>query len=142
MPGMQPPMMQGQYAYPQQPMQSAYPGYPGAGMPGYGAAPVAYVRPQYTYASAYVRTAAFMIPVGLPPHLHAKMYQASAAFRMFDTNCSGTLSKKEFKRCIKHLGYYFSKGSTKNLFYSIDRNYSGSIDEREFCEWWCTMNPY
>jgi len=102
----------------------------------------AYVRPAYTYPTTYIRSAAFVLPVGVAPHISAKMMRASATFRMFDTNCSGTLSKKEFKRCLKYLGYYFSKGQSKLIFFSIDKNYSGSIDEREFVEWMVTVSPY
>jgi len=70
------------------------------------------------------------------------MYQASAAFRMFDTNWSGSLSKKEWKRALRHLGYYMPSGYAKALFYSVDTNRSGHISEREFCEWWIHTNPY
>lgn len=39
-----------------------------------------------------------VITVGMPPHLVAKMMQASAAFRMFDRDCSGYLDKREWKK--------------------------------------------
>lgn len=70
------------------------------------------------------------------------MMQASQAFRAFDKNCSGSLSKKEFKHALKHLGFYMPKGQGKHLFHMIDTNRSGSINEREFCEWWITAFPY
>jgi hypothetical protein len=106
------------------------------------AAQTAYVRPAYSYSVAYSPMQPFVIPVGLPPHLVAKMMQASAAFRMFDRDYSGYLSKKEWKKALRHLGYYFHKGQAKMLFYAVDTDRSGRISEREFCEWWIYNNPY
>jgi len=113
----------------------SYPTYPSA-------YPISWVRPSYEYLEEYYPHIEFVIPVGLPPHLSAKMMQASAAFRMFDTNRSGSLSKKEWKRALRYLGYPVSKGTAKHMFYAIDTNYSGRISEREFCEWWITAFPY
>ena len=59
----------------------------------------------YQYNCAYVVGQPFIIPYNLPPHLAAKMYQASAAFRMFDRNWSGSLDKREWKHCLRHLGF-------------------------------------
>ncbi|GAM24289.1 hypothetical protein SAMD00019534_074640 [Acytostelium subglobosum LB1] len=113
--------------------------------PGYGqAAPwtqYGYTRPTYSYPDPYMRTNQFILPVGIPPQLAERMMQASAAFRMFDTNWSGRLSKKEFKRALLHLGYYLGKGQSRFLFCQIDTNYSGSVDEREFCEWYVHHTP-
>eukprot|EP00026_Physarum_polycephalum_P015943 Phypoly_transcript_16749.p1 GENE.Phypoly_transcript_16749~~Phypoly_transcript_16749.p1 ORF type:complete len:183 (+),score=27.40 Phypoly_transcript_16749:193-741(+) len=140
-------------------------GYPPAGVaPVMGVAPVAvapaypavaaippppagFVIPQYTpglytYQQPYVRTQPFIVPYGIPPHLAAKMMQASAAFRMFDTNWSGTLDKKEWKRCLRYLGYHIPKSYGKHLFYMVDRDRSGRVNEREFCEWWLATHPY
>jgi Ca2+-binding EF-hand superfamily protein len=90
----------------------------------------------YQYSSSYSPYAAFTIPIGLPPHLAQKMMQASAAFRYFDKDRSGNLDKKEFKKAMRHLGYPFSKGQCKQIFWMIDRDHSGFISEREFCEFW------
>jgi len=68
--------------------------------------------------------------------------QASYAFRMFDTNFSGGLSKKEWKRALAYLGFYLPKGQAKMWFYMVDTNRSGHISEREFCEWWIHAFPY
>jgi len=96
----------------------------------------------YSYQTPYVRTQEFILPYGIPPHLAAKMMQASAAFRAFDTNWSGGLSKKEWKRALRYLNYYIPKGYGKHLFYTVDRDRSGRISEREFCEWWLATQPY
>lgn len=117
------------------------------GIPAYGAASVSYVmipqtymRPTYSYAGAYSPYAQFVLPMGLPPHLAHKMMQASQVFRMFDTNHSGSLSKKEWKRAMWSMGYYMSKHDAKRLFYMIDRDCSGHISEREFCEYWISTH--
>eukprot|EP01111_Echinosteliopsis_oligospora_P001051 TRINITY_DN1137_c0_g1_i3.p1 TRINITY_DN1137_c0_g1~~TRINITY_DN1137_c0_g1_i3.p1 ORF type:complete len:355 (-),score=91.57 TRINITY_DN1137_c0_g1_i3:34-1098(-) len=142
-------------AYPP-PQPGAYPGAAGAygARPGYTpypqptggmALPVMsqpWVRPAYQYPSAYVPGSAFLMPIGLPPHLVNKMMFASQVFRMEDRNWSGSLNKKEWKRALKHLGYAVPKGYAKRLFYLVDTNHSGSLSEREFCEWYCTVNPY
>ncbi|KAG4084144.1 hypothetical protein H8356DRAFT_1436407 [Neocallimastix lanati (nom. inval.)] len=65
-------------------------------------------------------TIAYVIPVGVPPHIAQKMMEASRAFRMFDVDHSGTISQKEMNR----------------LFFLIDTDKSGRINEREFCEWY------
>jgi Ca2+-binding EF-hand superfamily protein len=64
------------------------------------------------------------------------MLQASQIFRYFDTDHSGNLSKKEWKRAMWQLGYYMSKHDAKVLFRLIDTDGSGKISEREFCEFW------
>jgi len=64
------------------------------------------------------------------------MMQASAVFRTYDTNRSGSLSKKEWKRAMAHLGYHMHKHERKRLFCMIDTDRSGYISEREFCEYW------
>ncbi|PRP78361.1 calcium-binding protein [Planoprotostelium fungivorum] len=129
------------------PPQPGYPpqGYPpqayGApyGAPAYPAAaaavtyvtvPQTYARQSYTYASPYSARAAFICPTGLPPHLAAKMMQASSIFRMYDTNRSGSLSKKEWKKAMSHMGYHMHKHDRKRLFHMIDRDHSGYISER------------
>jgi len=132
----------------------AYPQRPGYGAPVYGAPvatgytipvptqPVAYMPGIYQYTVGYAPGTPFVLPVNLPPHLAAKMYQASAAFRMFDTNWSGSLDKREWKRCLRHLGFYLPKSQSKHWFRMVDRDCSGRISEREFCEWWLQVNPY
>jgi len=124
---------------------TTYTGYP----PSYGYQPPAqayaaspWTRPLYTYPTLHSPFHPFVVPVNLPPHLVGKMMQASAAFRMFDTNSSGYLSKREWKRALRHLGYFFQKGSAKALFYAVDTDHSGRVSEREFCEWWVHNNPY
>jgi len=151
--GAYPPLPMQGGAYPPPPMQGgAYPpgGYvgpvtayppPPSGFQ-YAGQPVPYMSRNHSYPAAYSPQQPFVLPVGLPPHLANKMMQASDAFRQFDTNCSGSLSKKEFKRALKHLGFYMQKGQAGELFYSIDVNGSNHISEREFCEWWCYAFPY
>jgi len=55
---------------------------------------------------------------------------------MYDRDYSGNLSKKEWKKAMKHLGYPFSKGQAKQMFWLVDKDHSGTISEREFCEFW------
>lgn len=114
-------------AYPGAPMPGAYPGAPGYGAPmGYGAPggysqtttvssgfPSSWNRVSYQYSSPYSRQAAFVCPIGIDPNLGGLFMQGSAIFRQFDTNWSGTLDKKEFKRAMMALGISFSKGDVR-----------------------------
>lgn len=88
-------------------------------------------------------SAQFVVPIGIAPHLAAKMMQASAVFRAFDTDYSGYLSKKEWKRffwsfkeisnesrAMYRLGYAMNKWDAKRLFYMVDKDMSGRISER------------
>jgi len=156
MPGAYPPPgMPGAYppggmpgAYPPGGMPGAYPpgGMPGAYPPGgYGSSsttvtttvmPSSWQRPQWQYPVAYSPYQPFVLPIGCPQHVQAKMLQASQVFRMFDTNRSGALDKREWKRAMRHLGYHMHRGDGKRLFYMIDRDRSGRISEIEFCEYW------
>jgi len=97
-------------------------------------------RPQYTYTAEYSPLQPFIIPQGLDPMLSAKMMQASAIFRMFDTDRSGNLSKDEFERACFSLGLSFDTHQAKRLFHLIDQDGSGRISEREFCEFWITTH--
>jgi len=123
---------------------TTYPVYQGSAYPSFPLSmfPIQWTRPAYSYPVGYSPCAAFVMPVGLPSHLEVKMMQASAAFRMFDTNCSGSLSKKEWKRALHYLGFPVPKHHSKQIFHSIDVNRSGGISEREFCEWWISAFPY
>eukprot|EP00029_Vermamoeba_vermiformis_P002624 TRINITY_DN12_c0_g1_i2.p1 TRINITY_DN12_c0_g1~~TRINITY_DN12_c0_g1_i2.p1 ORF type:complete len:232 (+),score=47.56 TRINITY_DN12_c0_g1_i2:85-696(+) len=138
-----------QTGYPQQPgMPGAYPGQPGmpGAMPGYpqqpgmpGAMvsiPGQWARPQFQYNMPYSRQEVFIIPYGIDPVQSQRMTRASQIFRTFDRNFSGTLSFKEWKKAMKALGYYMNKYDKERLFFMIDSNRSGQIDEREFCEYW------
>eukprot|EP01113_Clastostelium_recurvatum_P041504 TRINITY_DN65_c0_g1_i2.p1 TRINITY_DN65_c0_g1~~TRINITY_DN65_c0_g1_i2.p1 ORF type:complete len:203 (-),score=48.53 TRINITY_DN65_c0_g1_i2:113-634(-) len=119
-------------------------GAPMMGAPMMGGGSYMMQRPYGTFYArppTYIYGQPFVIPAYIPPHLHARMYQASQAFRMFDYNMSGTLSKKEWKRALAHLGYFVPKGTAKMMFYQLDQNRSGQIDEWEFVNWWAGFNP-
>jgi len=106
----------------------------------YASVPSQYNRQNYQYSTGYNRQQAFMLPIGMNQQLAAKMMQASQAFRQFDTNYSGSLNKKEFKRAMWSMGYYLQKPDRKRLFRMIDRDNSGQISEREFCEYWASTH--
>lgn len=126
--------------YQQPPIQTSY--YPGVHSTSvtYVTVPQMYNRMTYSYPSVYIPGQPFVMPMGLPPHLVGKMMQASQVFRMFDTNYNGVLSKKEWKRAMWQLGYCMSKHDAKRLFFMIDRDHSGHISEREFCEYWISTH--
>jgi len=65
-----------------------------------------------------------------------RLLAASAIFRQFDTNYSGTLSFREWKRAMRHLGYHMNRWDKRALFNRIDTDGSGSLSEREFCTYW------
>jgi hypothetical protein len=83
--------------------------------------PSNYIRPQYTYTVAYDPRQPFVVPVGVDQRVANRMLQASAIFRRFDKNYSGTLSFKEWKKAMKHLGYHMNKADkyryTSNHFF-------------------------
>eukprot|EP01117_Protostelium_nocturnum_P016769 TRINITY_DN670_c0_g1_i2.p1 TRINITY_DN670_c0_g1~~TRINITY_DN670_c0_g1_i2.p1 ORF type:complete len:221 (-),score=77.16 TRINITY_DN670_c0_g1_i2:265-927(-) len=127
------------------PSPAVYTPAPGYGVPGgaavtttttYASIPQSYTRVSYSYQSPYSRQYPFVIPYGIAPHIAQRMMQASQIFRNFDSNYNGALSKKEWKRAMYALGYYMHKHDAKRLFFMIDRDHSGQISEREFCEYW------
>jgi len=104
-----------------------------------GGFPQAWNRVTYNYTSGYNRYDPFVAPMGLDPSMVPLFMQGSQVFRTFDTDCSGQLSKKEFKRAMMALGISFSKGDCKRLFYMVDTDRSGRVNEREFVEFWVYM---
>lgn len=54
------------------------------------------------------------------------------------------MDKKEFKKALKSLGHskHNKESGGKYLFMMIDRDRSGRISEREFCEWWVSQGMY
>ena len=144
--------------YPNYPGANNYPGstsvYPPT-TPGYGAPYSGYSNPmtsgsfswpnnwnryQYNYGgNPYIRQQAYMPPMGVSPQIANLFMQASQIFRNVDTNWSGALDKKEFKRAMMMLGMTFNPHEAKHLFYLADTDHSGRINEREFCEFWVWM---
>jgi len=60
---------------------------------------------------------------------------ASVAFRQYDSNFTGTLGKREFKRALRSLGVHIHKGGEgRRLFHSVCGG--GNINERDFVEWY------
>jgi len=60
-------------------------------------------------------------------------------FREFDRDNSGQLTQKEWKKAMKRLGYQFNKGDAKRVFYMVDKDRSGQINEREFAEFYASQ---
>jgi len=130
----------------------AAPAYGGYGVPAppipyksavaaYRQVPQFYNRPQLTWGTPYQDPRQpFVLPYGIEPHFAAKLMEASYVFRLFDTNCNGFLSKKEFKRALWHLGYHMYPKEASRLFYMLDANRSGQIDEREFAMFWLSTH--
>lgn len=105
--------------------------------------PTMYAPPRLVYQQTYSPMMSFCLPVGLNPLQQQRMMQASQIFRTFDRNRNGRMNKKEFRECMKALGVYLScKKEYKRLFYMVDRDGSGNISEREFCEYWMSTSPY
>lgn len=53
-----------------------------------------------------------------------------------DVDYSGTLNFNEWKNAMAQLGYNFMPGQDMQMFRQIDKDGSGTISEREFCEFW------
>jgi len=98
--------------------------------------PQTYQRVTYQYAVPYNRRAEFVIPVGVDQRVANLFRQASKIFRTFDTNYSGTLSRKEFRKCMKYNAPHLNKFEIDRLYNLVDRDGNGRITEREFCEFW------
>jgi len=81
-----------------------------------------------------------MVPLGVDQFVAQKFFTASAIFRQFDKDWSGSLSFKEWKKAMKALGYYMNKWDKQTLFWLIDKDKSGHISEREFCEYWAATH--
>jgi len=114
----------------------------GAPVTSYVTLPTAYSPVMYNYVGIYDRYSPFVVPYGVPSHIAQRMIEASNIFRTFDINYSGLLDKHEFFRAMWSLGYYMTEHQAKNLFYMIDRDGSGRINEREFCEYWISTHPW
>jgi len=54
------------------------------------------------------------------------------AFRVFDTNGDGTISKEEFKRCMVNFGEKFTDEDVDEMVASADIDNDGLIDYNEF----------
>jgi len=76
------------------------------------------------------------VPYGLPPDVTARMYRASEAFRFSDRDYSGNLDLYEFRNAMARLGTWTNPYDLENIFYMIDTDRSGRVNEREFCEYW------
>ncbi|ORY54891.1 hypothetical protein LY90DRAFT_271668 [Neocallimastix californiae] len=90
---------------------------------------------QYQYGGAYNANSAYMVPMGVSPVMAQKMMTASNAFRYFDKDHTGTLSKDEWAQCMSYLGINIPQSEMDRLYTMIDTDNSGHIGEREFCEW-------
>lgn len=53
-------------------------------------------------------------------------------FEAFDTNHSGTMDFKEFRKVIKIMGLKMSKSQIKQIFEEFDEDDSGTIEFYEF----------
>jgi len=62
---------------------------------------------QYQYGGAYNANSAYMVPMGVSPVMAQKMMTASNAFRYFDKDHTGTLSKD---------GEYNKQNILKNIY--------------------------
>jgi len=109
----------------------------GAGVQTYASAPPSYDKQfQFAYNSPYSRHHPYTPPAGLPPHIDSVFHHASSIFRSFDIFASGRLDKNSFHQALWALGYYLDEHSASKIFHMIDRNGTGTVDEREFCEYY------
>jgi hypothetical protein len=76
----------------------------------------------------------FMPPYGTPPDVAYRMQRASDAFRSADNDYSGNLDLNEFQRALAMLGQWTNPQDMVNIFYMIDQDRSGRVNEREFVE--------
>jgi len=58
------------------------------------------------------------------------------AFEQFDTDRSGTISRKELADLCVHMGRELNSTELEEAFNTLDRDESGTIEYHEFHEWW------
>ncbi|CAB4059104.1 CALM [Lepeophtheirus salmonis] len=56
------------------------------------------------------------------------------AFRVFDRNGDGFISKSEFKHCMMHFGERFTDDEVEEMISEADSNNDGKIDYTEFSQ--------
>ena len=61
-----------------------------------------------------------------------EVYEIKEAFKLFDTDGSGTIDVNEFKDALNNLGLDDSNGAFVQLLDNIDANKSGKVDFDEF----------
>jgi len=99
------------------------------------------MRQSFLYPSAQIQYGQFVLPLDLPPHLIAKMIQASEIFRMFD-GFLGAINYFQWVNVLAFLGLIFTEEQAMAMFYMIDQNGTGTISERAFCEWFISAFPW
>ena len=60
------------------------------------------------------------------------VFQPFFAFRVFDRNGDGYISKQEFKHCMMHFGERFTNEEVEEMIAEADSNNDGKIDYHEF----------
>jgi len=104
--------------------------------------PTQYNRVQYDYPGQYNYQDQFMHPRGIPDQHKSYFDESSVAFRKYDTNHSGKINRREFRRALRYMGYKRGRRQVKGLFAVADINHNGKLDEREFCEFWVYLNHH
>ncbi|TMW64832.1 hypothetical protein Poli38472_008999 [Pythium oligandrum] len=56
------------------------------------------------------------------------------AFRLFDSDGSGTIDVRELKAAMRALGFHVKKAEIRQMVADIDKDESGTIDQDEFIE--------
>lgn len=98
--------------------------------------PQQFQRQAFNYGQPYNRGMPFQPPMGLDPQAQQRFTEASTMFRQYDQDNSGQLKKKEFRFALRGFGYYISEDDANRLFATVDKDATGKLDEREFCEFW------
>jgi len=95
-------------------------------------------RGQSIYSTDYDRNLPIMFPINADTSAREAFRQASAVFRKYDTNNSGYLNKKAFKKAFNDLTgkLVLTRGENRKMFEEIDINHTGKVSEREFCEFY------
>jgi len=99
--------------------------------------PGGYTRTTQTYSASYNRQQPYQPPVGVDPATAQWYMQASQAFRNHDADMNGHLSFPEFEMAMRSLGFPFqSPQHAMQVFQTADLDKSGTLAEREFCEFY------
>jgi len=66
-------------------------------------------------------------------HVDTKFKHMSKAFRMFDENHDGRISREELEKAFRHLNLNIAKEHVEQILKDVDTNEDGHIDYEEFC---------
>jgi len=102
-----------------------------------GVLPRSFEMFKWHWGVAYYRQQPFQPPVTADATVASRMKRASDVFRSLDPSHAGALDRANFNKALFILGYQFPTGIDREyLFRLVDKDYGGTVSEREFVDFW------